>query len=654
VVIARRKGTSVMLGRQGQVVIDTTACSLAQQQEKTFKLVGGGTWEWTGTLLSWSQDAYIQVIGMPNEANRIVASSTAALDADGDFLYVDIIRKGVSPATLSVQTGNIATTPKGSHRVIFARRIGTNVYVGNMQLEVGVRSLLERPYSEQAQEFIGQPTPDETGHDYSDPVYLENWMSHERALAELDHRIAQFFTIFPMMSPFSYYVWEATAGQTDFTVGVGGRGDSSIRWSNSPTATDILLLREGLKLQQSKDGVWPIVSTRWHFRKNGDAVVQVSEPLVAGEKLMVVYCNNVYPSAEYVWQGDGVTTDFDLNVTLENPGIVLPFQPSNSIADIMVWVEQFRHYCSSDSTYPIPDDVSHHDFYKVNGSVIRFQEAPRAGELVVLRLGLPFETMWADCHWYGDETTTNFVVGASSYGNGAIRFSSDVSVYDIDVSIDGIILEPNEDYIKVSNNEIQLLEAPAMGAKITLHGLDTHVITNPLNILKDGNLVTSECNEIDFRGAGVTVTRPAAGKARVTITATGGGGGGGVNYTRISGDVVTIPMNHAVTYNAAGQLVLADSTIPGLKNPVGVALEDIAPGSLGTYQVGGVLSDVLTMLGFAWTDEVFLGQAGQMVNMAGIPNTGAPTDGIIKLGDVGGSGLQPTDLVWNKQDLGGW
>jgi hypothetical protein len=653
-VIARRKGTSVMLGRNGQVVIDTTMASLGQYQEKTFKLVGGGTWEWTGSLLSWSSDAYVEVIGLPNARNRVVASSSSALAADGDILYVDLNRKGTTAATLAVQAGNVASVPKGPHRVILARRVGTSVYVGHMQLEVGVRALLERPYSEQAQAFVGQPTPATVVHDYGGSVYLEDWMSHERALAELDYRIQQFFALYPQMSPFRFYVWEATAGQTSFTVGVGGHGDATIRWSTSHNLREIVVLREGLKQQQSLDGVWPIVSARWHFRKNGDAVLQVTEPLALGEKLTVIYCNNVYPPAEYVWVGNDVTTDFDLATAVETPGITVPFQSSNGIADIMVWVEQYQHFCSSDSTYPIPEDADHHDFYKVNSSVIRFQNAPRTGELVVLRVGLPYETQWAECHWYGNAVDTDFSVGTNSYGNNALRWASDTIIYDIHVALGGITLEPGVDFIKLDNSTLRLAEPLADGEKLTVRGIDLHVITNPLNILKDGVLVTAEATEIDFRGSGVTVIKPGPNRSRVTISGGGGGGGGGTVYSKRNGDVVTIYTGRAVCFNASGDIVLGDSTINGLKNPVGIALEDILPGGTGSIQVGGVVVDILTSLGFAWTDEVFLGQAGQLVNVSGIPNTGSPTDAIIKLGDVGGTGLQPTDLVWNKQDLGGW
>jgi hypothetical protein len=375
--------------------------------------------------------------------------------------------------------------------------------------------------------------------------------------------------------------------------------------------------------------------------------------LADGEKVTIIYCNNVYPPIEYVWEGDGVEDTFDLGTPLEGPGMVLPFQPSNGVADIMVWLEQYQHFCSIDSLDPIPDDVTHHDFYKVSSTTIKFKEAPRAGELVVLRLGLPYETQWGECHWYADNITDTFEVGVSSYGNSNIKWSTDVLIYDVHVAIDGITLEPNVDYIKLTNSKIQMLYVPTSGSKITARAIDLHVITNPLNILQDGTLVTSETTEIDFRGTGVVVTKPGPNRARVTITG-GGGGGGGNTLIRTNGDTVTIPAYKAVCFNATGQLLLADSTIVGRKNPVGISLEEITVGDSGAFQVGGIIPDVLLSLGFNWTDEVFLGFAGALVNVAGIPNTGSPTDGIIKLGDVGGSSLAPTDLIWNKQDLGGW
>ena len=115
--------------------ISTSALREQVQQNKTAKLVKGGTWSWdlASNTLTNSADAYIQVAGVTENSNRITSQSIV-LNSDGKCAYV-IINRSSFPDTIGVSVGDISSLPSVLDVVndsifIIARRVGNDVLVG--------------------------------------------------------------------------------------------------------------------------------------------------------------------------------------------------------------------------------------------------------------------------------------------------------------------------------------------------------------------------------------------------------------------------------------------------------------------------------------------------------------------------------------------
>jgi hypothetical protein len=115
--------------------VSTSVLREQVQQNKTAKLVKGGTWSWdlVSNTLTNSTDAYIQVAGITENSNRITAQSIV-LNSDGRCAYV-VINRSSFPSTTGVLVGNISSI-LGSNDLfddnifIIARRVGNDVIVG--------------------------------------------------------------------------------------------------------------------------------------------------------------------------------------------------------------------------------------------------------------------------------------------------------------------------------------------------------------------------------------------------------------------------------------------------------------------------------------------------------------------------------------------
>jgi len=101
-------------------------------QDRTAKLVRGGTWSWDlGTdTLSWSTEANVSIAGLTEAINSIPAGSSSGLDADGKVLYVNLNRSAPG-GVLTVSAIDIALVPLDASILVIARRVGDDVLVGN-------------------------------------------------------------------------------------------------------------------------------------------------------------------------------------------------------------------------------------------------------------------------------------------------------------------------------------------------------------------------------------------------------------------------------------------------------------------------------------------------------------------------------------------
>lgn len=116
-------------------------------QDRNAKMIGGGTWNWDGTDLSWSANAYIQVPGMADDRNRIDptfgAQSPVAVGAN-QVAYVDINRIDPGVATdLTVSVVDVDTFEQGEDRFVIARRDGADIIVGTSSFRIANGQYLE-------------------------------------------------------------------------------------------------------------------------------------------------------------------------------------------------------------------------------------------------------------------------------------------------------------------------------------------------------------------------------------------------------------------------------------------------------------------------------------------------------------------------------
>jgi hypothetical protein len=132
---------------------------LGAAQDRNTKLVKGGVWSWNSSTntLAWTLDAYIQIPGVAESRNTVLAASNTALDADGKCLYVDLNRTPGAAANLTVNVATIASVPNTQGILIIARRLGNNVFVGNgtMLLVHGESKELEAGLSVQNRLVLG-------------------------------------------------------------------------------------------------------------------------------------------------------------------------------------------------------------------------------------------------------------------------------------------------------------------------------------------------------------------------------------------------------------------------------------------------------------------------------------------------------------------
>ena len=174
IVLASRLNTSEvwlwdgMALSSGTTPIPTTGLA----QDRNTKLVKGGTWSWnSGTsTLTWTSDAYIQVPGVSEVRNTVLAGNSTLLNADGRCIYVTINRTPGGATNLILAGADIASVPNDPSTLIIARRNGNDVLVGNgtIRLINGESQELESGLSDQNKTLIGSGVTEATSNpDYA-------------------------------------------------------------------------------------------------------------------------------------------------------------------------------------------------------------------------------------------------------------------------------------------------------------------------------------------------------------------------------------------------------------------------------------------------------------------------------------------------------
>ena len=97
-------------------------------QDRSAKLIGGGTWTWDAGDLTLSAAAYVQLPGLTDTANEISAQSITI--AANEVAYVSLNRSSDTPTVLTVSTANINAVPQSNDIIVIARRDGSDILVG--------------------------------------------------------------------------------------------------------------------------------------------------------------------------------------------------------------------------------------------------------------------------------------------------------------------------------------------------------------------------------------------------------------------------------------------------------------------------------------------------------------------------------------------
>jgi len=134
-------------------------------------------------------------------------------------------------------------------------------------------------------------------------------------------------------------------------------------------------------------------------------------------------------------------------------------------------------------------------------------------------------------------------------------------------------------------------------------------------------------------------------------------GGGGIQVFEKSmrndhGSAIQIGMPVSITSN--GAVVPGDSDAAEGQQPVGIALEVIAPNAFGKIALfGRNLAGVLTGMGFFPAEDVFLGETGGNFVKSPTNDLTGDNDSIIKMGIAatpdGAVGAAATDLILIRQ-----
>lgn len=169
-----------------------------------FSTNGGVTWSTSATdiytlirgtttaadELTWDADAFIQIPGLTEGRNTIVADSVA-LPLDGDVAYVDVNRLAGANANLTVNVAQVSALSTGVDRFIIARRTGTDVIVGahSMLLVPGESKKLYAGMSDQNLDFIGATNEADNAPVYTSNVFVTDGDPLTEAISNLDLNI---------------------------------------------------------------------------------------------------------------------------------------------------------------------------------------------------------------------------------------------------------------------------------------------------------------------------------------------------------------------------------------------------------------------------------------------------------------------------------
>ena len=185
------KNSFILAVRSGEHVLVGGEEEESESEDRNAKLVSGGTWSYSSGTLTWSADAYIQVPGLQNERNTILANNIS-LSSDGEVAYVNINRTTGSNANLSVVVADIQDVVNSENLLIFARRVDGDVILGTgtIRLKDGQSSELDAQMSNENLTFIGATSTADDAPNYPNNNYVTDGQSLVDAIGTLDDELA--------------------------------------------------------------------------------------------------------------------------------------------------------------------------------------------------------------------------------------------------------------------------------------------------------------------------------------------------------------------------------------------------------------------------------------------------------------------------------
>ena len=149
-----------------------------------------------------------------------------------------------------------------------------------------------------------------------------------------------------------------------------------------------------------------------------------------------------------------------------------------------------------------------------------------------------------------------------------------------------------------------------------------------ISIYDEGFLISSNVNEIDFVGDGITTSLTGPGKVQVTVPGVSGG------YTSLqklvkNGYAGVIPAGSALAWQDDGTVTLADANVATLSDFAGIAASAINLNDFGYVIKSGNIASALASLGAIPGQTVYLGETAGSLTLT--PPTGL-TDTIFKVG----------------------
>ena len=187
--------------------------------------------------VTWDADAYVQIAGLANSRNTILAQ-TVNFTAVDEVAYVTVNRTAGGASNLTVTVADIASVPLGINTVIIARNTVAGVVVGahSMLLLPGESKSLYAGTSDQTLTFIGATDNADDSPQYSSNLYVTDGQSLTDAISTLDSNIGAVASNISWKAPVANFAALPVSGNADGDVRLTLDTEIEYRWSSTASS----------------------------------------------------------------------------------------------------------------------------------------------------------------------------------------------------------------------------------------------------------------------------------------------------------------------------------------------------------------------------------------------------------------------------------